>query len=95
MMSVESWLASNQLISCPRYHARLTRARCLEYQSRRPEACSGCDGPPESAYVKAARARGEARKTFKACKHCGSRSKKVNRFGLCPTCNLKKHGWGP
>lgn len=92
MTPESTWLAANPLITCARYRTRLTRDRCQEYRGLRPEACSGCDGPPESAYVKAARARGEKRKDYRACKGCGSRRKKVNQHGYCPTCNYRRFG---
>ncbi len=87
-----AWLSEHAMVDCRRFRARLTLEKCRAYRLLRPEACQGCDGPPESAYVKAARARAEKRRDYKACKGCGSRRKKVNQHGYCPTCNYRRFG---
>ncbi len=86
-----AWLAENTF-RCARFRVSLTRDRCREYRARRPEACSGCDGPPESAYVRAARARAEKRRDYSACKICGSRRGKTNQWGFCRACNFRRFG---
>ncbi len=87
----EAWLIKNTF-RCERYRINLTREQCRQYRGRYPEACVQCDGPPESAYVKAARARAEKRKDYLACKGCGSKGKKVNRHGFCQSCNFRRFG---